>query len=452
MTRQSIQFNLYKVITLAILGTIFFSTYGFANWYAGTHTVVPEIMFDWEKYIPLLPWTIIPYWSIDLFYALSILICTSQRALYTHVKRLLTAQVICIIFFLVFPLQFSLQRPQIDGVFGLMFNTLMGFDRPFNQAPSLHIVLLIILWVFYAQRTRGILRWFVHVWSCLIGISVLTTWQHHFIDIPTGILVAALCIWMWPTHKPSPLAQFHFDQNKQRKKISTYYALGSIILCTLSLYFKPYGLWLLWPAFSLFMVSCIYAFLDVHAFQKHKNGRFSIETIILLGPYFIFAWLNSRVWTRKHPNASLICLDSLRTTQHFEIYLGRISTRHTLKKFNGLIDTCAELPVFVPRGCTYLFTPILDLTTPTLRQLEQGAKQLQYMTQILPQEHPKILISCALGYSRSACILAAWLIYYHHVRSVQEAIDLIQKSRPFVVIKDHQIQQLETLLNLRNHD
>jgi hypothetical protein len=31
--------------------------------------------------------------------------------------------------------------------------------------------------------------------------SVLTTYQHHFIDIPTGALLGVLCVWAWPLER-----------------------------------------------------------------------------------------------------------------------------------------------------------------------------------------------------------------------------------------------------------
>ena len=39
-----------------------------------------------------------------------------------------------------------------------MFDALAGFDKPFNQAPSLHIALLVILWELYARQARGVAR------------------------------------------------------------------------------------------------------------------------------------------------------------------------------------------------------------------------------------------------------------------------------------------------------
>ncbi len=143
------------LVWLLVLGPLFFLSYGFANHQAASAAVVPSIVFDWERHIPLWPWTILPYWSIDIFYGLSLLICTTRLELRRHGLRLLTAQLICVACFLLFPLKFSTPRPHVDGWAGQLFDALAGFDLPYNQAPSLHIVLLLILWDFYRQRLHG---------------------------------------------------------------------------------------------------------------------------------------------------------------------------------------------------------------------------------------------------------------------------------------------------------
>ena len=136
--------NVYKCVWLAGLSVFFFASYNFANWLSAQREDVASLFFSWEHSIPLWPWTIIPYWSIDLMYGLAILLTSSWQSLKNLGLRLLTAQVICIICFLIFPLKFYFERPALDGFFGLMFDILMGFDKPFNQAPSLHITLLVI--------------------------------------------------------------------------------------------------------------------------------------------------------------------------------------------------------------------------------------------------------------------------------------------------------------------
>ena len=140
--------------------------------------------------------------------------------------RLLTAQVICITCFLLWPLRFTFDRPALDGLFGMMFDVLMGFDKPFNQAPSLHITLLVVLWACFAQHASGFWRAVVHIWFWLIGLSVLTTWQHHFIDVPTGMLAGFLCLWLWPSEGSSPLFAWRLARDPKRWRLALRYAFG----------------------------------------------------------------------------------------------------------------------------------------------------------------------------------------------------------------------------------
>jgi membrane-associated phospholipid phosphatase len=140
---------------LSLLGPFFFLSYGLANWLAGQRAHVPSVVFDWEARIPFWDWTILPYWSIDLLYGLSLFLCTTRSELDTHARRLLTAQLAAVACFILFPLRFSLAHPATDGFFGAMFTALAGFDKPFNQLPSLHIALAAILWALYARRLSG---------------------------------------------------------------------------------------------------------------------------------------------------------------------------------------------------------------------------------------------------------------------------------------------------------
>ena len=170
------------VLWLLLLAPLFFSTYGFATWVTSQRSDVGTLVFGWETHMPFWAWTIVPYWSIDLLYGFYLLLPNSRHELKQHALRLLSAQVIAVSCFLIWPLRFTFERPELDGVFGWLFAVLAGFDKPFNQAPSLHIALLVILWVMYQRHTQGLWRWLVHGWFALIGISVLTTYQHHFID------------------------------------------------------------------------------------------------------------------------------------------------------------------------------------------------------------------------------------------------------------------------------
>ncbi|MDQ6684042.1 MAG: phosphatase PAP2 family protein, partial [Pseudomonadota bacterium] len=187
---------------LAVLTPLFYASYGLANHLAAGRVEVPSIVFAWEHEVPFLAWTIFPYWSINVFYALALFLCRSRHELDRHCLRLLTAQAIAVTCFIVVPLHFSFGRPAAEGVAGSLFTALRGFDQPFNQAPSLHIALACILWDFYRRLIQGrAARLLLHAWTALICASVLTTFQHHFIDIPTGALLGLVCVWAWPLER-----------------------------------------------------------------------------------------------------------------------------------------------------------------------------------------------------------------------------------------------------------
>lgn len=69
---------LRAVAWLALLAPLFFLSYGFANWLASQRANVGSIVFEWERHVPFIPWTIVPYWTIDAFYGLSLAVCATR--------------------------------------------------------------------------------------------------------------------------------------------------------------------------------------------------------------------------------------------------------------------------------------------------------------------------------------------------------------------------------------
>lgn len=435
----------WGLLCLVFLAPFFFLTYGFANQYASSLNDVPSIVFSWEHHIPLWAWTIVPYWSIDLFYGLSLLLCWNKFELRQHVLRLFTAQVISISCFLIYPLKFSFDRAELQGFFGLWFEVLMGFDKPFNQAPSLHIVLLVILWDFYRRHINPKYRWLVHIWSLLIGLSVLTTWQHHFIDIPLGLLAGSLCLWLFPLSVKAPYQKDPVQQfTPKHLKLGTFYLIGALLCIIPAFLFKGIWLWMLYPAISLFLVALAYFTVRPHIFQKQRNGQMTVASWMLLAPYFLFAWLNSRLWTRRHPQDSLVL-----QLNGVEVYLGRIpSAKHT-RQYDALFDCCAELAVN-QHVQSYEKLNSLDLIPIQSTQLLLAAEAFDRFVQPLIQTNRthKVLIFCALGYSRSCSVLIAWLLQQNYVSGVDEAITLIQRSRPWIVLSETHIAEIKRFQEL----
>jgi len=410
---------------LAFLGPFFFLSYGLANWSAGLRAHVPSVVFDWEARIPFWDWTILPYWSIDLLYGLSLFLCTTRRELDTHARRLLTAQLIAVVCFILFPLRFSFGHPAADGVFGMMFTALAGFDRPFNQLPSLHIALAAILWALYARKLSGIARLGMELWFLLVCGSVLTTYQHHFIDVPTGLLVGALSMWAWPFTDEgdgrSITAQLRWTREPLRLRLAARYAASSVLLAAIAILAGGWALWLLWGSVALALVALAYAALGAGAFQKGGDGRLSVAARWLFAPYLAGAWINSRAWTWRDPRPAVI---------GGNVFLGRVPTASELAEssFVAVVDLTAEFGLRAS-GKPLAVLPVLDLTAPTADVLARAARAIEQM-----RERGPVLVCCALGRSRSACAAAAWLLASGRARDVEAAVALVRAARDRVVL------------------
>ena len=413
----------YKLILLAGLSIFFFTSYNLTNWYTANLSDVGSLFFSWESLIPLWPWTIVPYWSIDLMYGLAILLATSKQSLKILCLRLFSAQIICITCFLIFPLKFSFERPNLDGFLGLWFDVLMGFDKPFNQAPSLHITLLVILWQFYNCYFQSKFnQLLLHVWCFLIALSVLTTWQHHFFDVPTGLWAGCFCIWLWLENGMTPLKSKSYA--KQYTWSGIYFLLFLLSL-SLAIYIGGIGLWLLWLAGAFVLVSANYLLFGATGFQKQANGHFPFAITILYLPYFAIMWLNSRLWTLKNKPADFI-MDN--------VYLGRIASHNTLqtKRIVSIVDFCAELPIGQFNGY-YSLIPVLDMAPLSIKQCQLAAETIDQF-----QKQGSVLVCCALGYSRSATAVIAWLLLTKRAANVEDAITKVKTARCSVVISSKQ--------------
>lgn len=206
------------LLWLLLLTPGFLLAYSGANFYAAqlAPEQVGEIGMSWERVIPFWPWTIVPYLSIDPLYLISPFICQTRRELRLHALRFMLVTAISASCFLLFPLRFSHARPEVDGIPGLLFDVLGYVDQPFNQAPSLHIGLLVILWCCYRAHCPARWSWLLYLGFASIACSVLTTWQHHFLDMPSGLAVGLAVCWLIRPLAAGPLQPQNLNRYELR--------------------------------------------------------------------------------------------------------------------------------------------------------------------------------------------------------------------------------------------
>ena len=493
---------LSQLAALVVVAAIFYASYGATNALASARANVPEIYFAWERALPFWAWSIVPYWSLNLLYALGFFLCRDAGELARYVTQLLAAQMIATLFFIAFPLQISWEKPAVWGLSGFLFSSLAAFDLPFNQAPSLHIILCVVVGAFYLRKARAVwLKAALVAWFALIGLSVLTTYQHHFIDIPTGLAAGCLVLLIRPL-EGAPLSFAIAREPARYKWAALYLGLAFLTLFAAILgakFWSAWMLWLPWASLSFALVACGYAFLGAGVFAKNGQGRHAAAAKALLLPYLCVARLNALFWLRGRRLSDEILPG---------LYLGSVKQAG---KFDAVLDCAAEFER--PGGAQiYASVPMLDMITPSADELKRSADELERLIkttlcggETLPQmaaelglnfsakagcahgrdfkfneqtdsrvnllacvaanesknakaeqiltdsnerttetNGKKVLVCCALGYGRSASVLLAWLVIYAGL-GFDDALNLLKSRREKIGVASSLRERIEQI-------
>jgi hypothetical protein len=405
---------------------LFLIVYGACNWITARRSGVGVFYFQWERSIPFVPFMVLPYMSIDLFFVAAPFLCRTDRELLTFSRRITAAILIAGICFLLFPLRFAFPRPHASGWIGAIFDWFRGMDAPYNLFPSLHAALWLFLIDIYARHLRGIFLAGVMVWFALIALSPVLTYQHHIIDIGAGLVLAGYC--------------FYFFRNSpwtlpvtKNQLVGLYYSTAAVLLVALAPIFWPFSALLFWPSLSLAIVACAYFGYGPGIFRK-TNGTLPRSTRFVLGPCLLGQYLSllhyrrqCRPWDKISPN----------------VWIGRkLSNREAegalRSGVTAVLDLSAESSEAKAfRAVSYRNIPILDLTAPLLEQLWGMGKFIA--------EHSEtgiVYVHCKIGYSRSAAAVAAYLMIHGKVSDAEEAITMIRQARPSIVVRPEIVSAL----------
>jgi protein-tyrosine phosphatase/membrane-associated phospholipid phosphatase len=412
-------FRLKACVVSAESSVLFLVVYSGCNWITGQRDHVGSSYFQWEHVIPFVPFMILPYMSIDLFFIGAPFLCRTEEELRTFSRRVIAAILIAGLCFLLFPLRFAFSRPYVSGLLGAVFDSFRGVDLPFNLFPSLHAALLLLLVDVYGRNLRGLLWLVVMSWFLLIAFSPLLTYQHHVIDIVGGFVLAVYCFYFFrePSHAPPVVAN---------RRIGSYYVAGAAVVVIMGAIFWPWGLVLLWPAIALGIVAIAYFRAGPIVFHKTEgtlpwSTRFVLAPC-LLGQYLSLLYYRSqcRWWDKITPR---IWIGGK---------LGRRSAKTAVRSgVVSVLDLSAEFSETKPfRRINYRNIPVLDLTAPTQTQLVEMSRFIG--------DHSRngaVYVHCKIGYSRSAAAVAAYLMTSGKVNTAEEAFAMIRRVRPSVVIR-----------------
>jgi membrane-associated phospholipid phosphatase len=401
------------------LSVLFLIVYSGCNWITGQRGQVGSFYFQWERAIPFVPFMILPYMSIDLFFIAAPFLCRTDEQLRIFSRRVVAAILIAGLCFLLFPLRFAFPRPHASGWFGAIFDWFRAMDSPFNLLPSLHAALLLLLVDLYARNLRGLFLFAAMLWFFLVGLSPLLTYQHHVIDIIGGFVLAGYCFYFF--REPSLALPVVVN-----RRIGSYYAAGAAVVLLISAIFWPWGVLLLSPAIALGIVAIAYFGAGPAVFHKTKgklpwSTRFVLAPC-LLGQYFSLLYYRRgcRSWDEVTPRVWIG---------------GKLGSRSANVAFcsgvAAVLDLSAEFSEAKPfREINYRNIPILDLTAPTQTQLAEMGEFISNHSR-----NGAVYVHCKIGYSRSAAAVAAYLIMSEKANTAEEAFAIIRRVRPSVVIR-----------------
>jgi len=402
------------------MGALFFLIYGPVNLFTATRGAVPSLAMPWEHHIPFLPWFIVPYVSLDLFFVLSFFQLNNRTELHRHALRLGTAILVSAGLFLIYPMQFEFQRPETTGLPHLLFDAL-SLDLPYNQCPSLHIALALIIWPVIRRIADGWFRALLAVWFVLIVLSTLFTYQHHVIDLLGGALVGLLIL------QAIPLGDTHITPvNNAARRIAARYLLLALAFLVTASSLDGWWLSLLYPSVTFVLVSITYMTGRSNYLSK-RHGRHCLVVKLLFGPFLVSQWLSWRLLSRSQSPWINITPD---------FYAGRRPTASDVRELqNQGIKTVIDLAPEISesnawRDIHYLHVPWLDLVPP-------GTKQRKFLTALITQalnEGP-IYLHCTLGRGRSMLAAADWLV--EQGMSASQALEQLASKRSIAIPADH---------------
>ncbi len=243
-----------RLLWLLYLLLLFITLYGSVNQYISLGTPPNSFVFEWEKHIPFIEEFIIPYIALYPMVLLTFLLPQSNLELRVLLLRSFVIIFFSITMFLLFPLQFSFEKPQVEN-FSWFITVVEMVDYPYNQAPSLHVSFSVLLGVTLAKRVHS---WWINslltLWFVTIALSTLFVYQHHFIDVITGALVGFLsCYFIDSSYKIGFLKGL---TEAKDLKIALFYLMGSLFAVVLCFHVS---VWFVWVFFYFFVVSLFYA-------------------------------------------------------------------------------------------------------------------------------------------------------------------------------------------------
>lgn len=189
----------FRIFALVMVTVWFAGVYSFSSYYAKQLASVPTAVQSWEQDTPFLEWMIFPYFGSSYLFARAFFWCRTKEQVRTLRNRMLFVVAVAGLCFLIFPLRHAFVKPAGVGFpFQPLFWLLHHADSPYNQAPSLHVTFCVLHAAAARWRFDGFRLYLIWSALALIACSTVFVYQHHAVDVLTGLLLGTLALVLLP--------------------------------------------------------------------------------------------------------------------------------------------------------------------------------------------------------------------------------------------------------------
>ncbi|WP_262711474.1 phosphatase PAP2 family protein [Chryseobacterium sp. SNU WT5] len=349
-------------------------------------------------------------------------------------KRMLFIIISAGICFLLFPLRFSLIKPEANNtIFQFFFQFLSKVDSPYNQAPSLHVAFALLFWTVF-RNLKSYWRALAAFWLLLLALSTITTYQHHFIDIICGAILAQISFIIFPFQKNN-------FQLRNFQVANYYFLVGWItvlLVLILNQFHAHFWLILVWIVLVIFMIGYQYQKNNIH-FLKDRYGNIPFYKKVFYFPYraiYWFFWKFLRKYTKPTRILPGLFISSKLDKTEIQDF--------DFNEKTFVYDLSAELEEndVIKEKSQYFCVPFLDIGSFELIVTKKLVLQITTNYTQLPAGG-KILIHCTMGFTRSAVI---GILVVKKILSLplEEAIIIVTKANKHTVIQKYLQDFLKT--------
>jgi membrane-associated phospholipid phosphatase len=148
-----------------------------------------------DQAVPFVPQTLWIYVSEYIFFPAVYITCKDLVNANKYLYSFAALWIISVAIF-TYPRDLFPLTQDLDALTHMTFSTLRVADNPSNCCPSLHVSSVFLSSFIFVDEQRKKFPFFFG-WASLIALSTLTTKQHYFIDIMTGLLMAIIMYWIF---------------------------------------------------------------------------------------------------------------------------------------------------------------------------------------------------------------------------------------------------------------